>query len=199
MNARAWREVSPDEIFLSVTLDQNDTKGKYTIDQLERQLRDAVKKAGIDADKYLKVSDISSDLQRYLLKKNDTRTTKQYQLQVTNTQLMPLFEQLGKAEISRVELQSARYSKQAELYDELLGEAVATAKRRAGIMAAAAGQQLGTMIYAQTYDNSVAYHSATLARAQVKEVSMDMAGAGPALEFTTTRIEVNTTARFKIQ
>lgn len=200
VNARAWREVSPDEIFLQITLDQNDSKGRYTLDALERQLHAAIERAGVDTDKFLKVSDLSSDLKSFLLRRADGRATKQYQLQVSGEQLMPVFEELDKAGISNIQLQSTRYSRRAELYDELLGEAVATARRRAAIMATADGAQAGKMVFLQTYDNSAAYE-APMARAQgfvMASMAEEADMKAPALEFQTTRIEVNVTARFEL-
>ncbi len=201
VNARASREVTPDEIFLSITLDQNDTKGKYTIDQLEKQLYNALKAAGVDADKELRVSDMSSQLKSYLLKKNEGRIAKDYILKVTNEQLMPVFRELDKAALPTASISSSRYSKLQDLYDELLAEAVAKAKTRATLMAQAAGQPLGGMIYAQTYDNSSAYDGGMATNVMMfksRAAGMVMDEAAPTFEFNKQRVEVNVTTRFTL-
>ncbi len=199
INARASREVTPDEIFLQIVLDQNDTKGKYTIDQLETKLYQALKKAGVDADKELRVSDMSSELKSYLLKKNEGRITKEFVLKVTNTQIMPVFRELDKAGITNVSIQSSRYSKVKELYEELLAEAVATAKKRADIMAQAVGQKAGAAIYIQSYDNSAAYDGGMATNAMMfKSRIGGVAEAAPTFEFNKTRVEVVVTARFRL-
>ncbi|MDR2885745.1 MAG: SIMPL domain-containing protein, partial [Rikenellaceae bacterium] len=169
------------------------------LDQLETQLYQAVKAAGVDADKDLRVSDLTSDYKSFLLKKNEGRATKEYVLKVDNEHLMSVFRELDKAGISNVNIQSSRYSKTQELYNELLGEAVATAKKRAEIMASGAGQSVKQMIYAQTYDNSAAYDAGMASNALMFNVSRTvMPEAAPTLEFNKIRIEVNVTTRFRL-
>lgn len=199
VNARSSREVSPDEVFIKITLDQNDNKGKYTIDQLEKRLYDALKKAGVDADKELKVNDMSSTLKSYLLKKNEGLIAKEYRLKIGTAQLMPVFRELDKAGIPTVEVVGSRFSKYKEVYNELLGEAVTEARQRADIMAKAAGAQVVGVIFIQTYDNTAMYEAAPMAaNVFTRKVMVADAGSVPDLEFTGIRIEANITARFVI-
>jgi uncharacterized protein YggE len=208
VNARASREVTPDEIFLQIVLDQNQSKGKYTIDQLESRLFGALKKAGVDAEKELKVSDMSSQLKDYLLRRDQGRITKQFTLKVTNEQIMPVFRELENVEITDVNVISSRYSKVKELYEELLAEAVATAKRRAGAMVAASadaggGEKVGKLIFVQAYDNTMQYEGGIPAggvmykAVRAEAVTADM--LAPTFEFNEQRIEASVTARFAIE
>ncbi len=198
INARAYREVAPDEIYLKIVLDQNDTKGKYTIDQLESQLYQALKKAGVDAEKELRVSDMDNELKSFLLKRNEGRISKEYILKVDNQHLMPVFRELDKVGIANVNVQKSRYSKTEEVYNELLGEAVAKAKTRAGIMAKAGGGTTGKMIFIQSYDNTANYDAGMATNmVMYKSRSMEMEAA-PTFEFNKIRIEATVTVRFAL-
>ncbi len=204
LNTRASREVTPDEIFLQIILDQNDTKGKYTIDQLEKQLYAALKKAGVDADKELKVKDVSSDLKSFLLKKNEGRVTKEYTLKVSDQQVMPVFRELDAAGIQNVNMLSTRYSKYKEVYEELLAEAVVTAKSRATAMVKAAdmpigNRNIGKLIFIQNYDNSSAYDTAPAANGMMLYKSRAVTEvATPTFEFNKIKIEASVTVRFSL-
>ena len=53
VNGSAQLKVTPDEIYISIKLDESDTKGKITLDEQRRNMFAALKKAGVDAEKHI--------------------------------------------------------------------------------------------------------------------------------------------------
>ena len=199
-SASASREVTPDEIFVRIVLSENDTKGKISIDELQKNMFQAIKKAGINFEKSLAIDNIESQYQTYLLRKSDGRTTKTFQLMVNGEQLAPLFTALDQAGISNVSIQSARYSKVAALRDELRVEAAKAARERAQMLAQAVGQEIGKAILIQNYDNDsgVVYNNIMLARASVKMADGVVEESAPSVEFKKIKIESRVTIRFAL-
>ena len=199
-SATASREVTPDEIFVRIVLSENDTKGKTSIDQLQKNMIRAIQKAGIDFEKSLTIDNIESQYQTYLLRKSDGRTTKTFQLMVNGEQLAPLFTALDEAGISNVNIQSARYSKVAALRDELRVEAAKAAQERARMLAQAVGQEIGKAILIQNYDNDsgVVYNNIMLARASAKMADGAVEESAPTVEFKKIKVESRVTIRFAL-
>ena len=199
-SATASREVTPDEIFVRIVLSENDTKGKVSIDQLQKNMIRAIQKAGINFEKSLTIDNIESQYQTYLLRKSDGRTTKTFQLMVNGEQLAPLFTALDEAGISNVNIQSARYSKVAALRDELRVEAAKAAQERARMLAQAVGQELGKAILIQNYDNDsgVVYNNIMLARASAKMADGAVEESTPTVEFKKIKVESRVSIRFAL-
>ena len=80
VNGRAEMEVAPDEIYVRITINEQDSKGKVTVLQQEKDMVRRLKDLGIDVEKKLVVQDMSSDL----FKRKDVSTSKTYQLEVNS-------------------------------------------------------------------------------------------------------------------
>ena len=76
VNGRSQMEVTPDEFYLSIVINERESKGKITVEIQQRQMIDALKKLGVDVEKQLKVTNMSSDF----YKKASSLTTAKYQL-----------------------------------------------------------------------------------------------------------------------
>ena len=50
VNGSSQLKVTPDEIYISIKLDESDTKGKVTVEQQRRSMFSALKKCGIDIE-----------------------------------------------------------------------------------------------------------------------------------------------------
>ena len=72
VNGRAEMEVAPDEIYVRITINEQDSKGKVTVLQQEKDMVRRLKDLGIDVEKKLVVQDMSSDL----FKRKDVSTSK---------------------------------------------------------------------------------------------------------------------------
>ena len=141
-------EVVPDEIYIEIILDEDDTRDKMTIDQLENSLIARLGSLGIDVEKDLKVLDLTSSLRNYFLKDSDVKTRKEYQLIVNSGQLASsVFLELSKLGISSMSVIRIEHSKIEELLLQTKVEAVKAARFKARNLAEAIDQNIGKAMY----------------------------------------------------
>lgn len=140
--------VTPDRIFLEIHLQESDTKGRTSLEELEKRMASRLRAMGIDLQEQLTVSDLSSDFGKYFLRKQEVLKEKHFVLVVYDapTAGRVLFE-LEREGISNVRLQRTEYAAMDTLRDTLLGRAVRRARAQGQIMAGALGQSLGRALY----------------------------------------------------
>ena len=187
VNGYAKMEVEPDEIYLQITINEKDNKGKVSVEEQERAMYKALKAAGIDVEKSLVVDDMSSDLQSYFLRKDAILTTKSYELKVNSAkQLTAAFQAL----------QSAGISNMAELRQQVRAKAAKQAQQNASTLAEALGTKIGPALYVQDYgdNNARSFRPIMLAKSAMAN---DEAEAGmPDLSFQKITIEQSVLVRF---
>lgn len=204
VSTRAEKQITPDIIYLSITLNETDSKGKLTVEKQEADMIKALKGIKIDVEKNLTVKDMNSDLQTYFLKKDNILASKSYILKVsTAAQVAATFEALNAIKISDISLQKTAVSPELEKQtkDELLIEAAKKAKENAQILATAVGSEAGTVIYIQNYYT----FAQPYANFVMKNTRAMMADSGnvyesaPVLEVSKTPVSVNVMCRFEIK
>ena len=140
--------VNPDRIYLSILISEGDTKGKQTVEELERLMASKLTEIGIDLSNQLVVSDLSSNFKKYFLRKQDILKAKSYELKVfdakTAGRVIYELEGIG---ISNVDLERTEYSKIEELKLELKSKAVRKAKLQAEAMIKPLNQEIGSAIF----------------------------------------------------
>ena len=78
VNGRAEKEITPDEFYLSVIINERDSKGKISVESQQRDMIAALKRLGVNVEKQLKVANLSSEF----FKKKTSVATAKYQLQL---------------------------------------------------------------------------------------------------------------------
>jgi len=147
-SATADTLVTPDKIFININIRESDTKGKTSIEQLERKMYNSLKSIGIDTDENLKVNDMSSNYKKYILKKKDILKDKSFNLEVDNTKtLTNVFVSLEKIGISNTNIQKIEYSKYEKMQFFLKQKALKKAKAEAGVITQGIGQKIGKAIH----------------------------------------------------
>ena len=117
--------VVPDRIYVSITLNEADSKNKKSVEEQEKQLETILKKLKINTDKDLSVLGYSSDFKKYFLKGQSILKTKKFSLLVRNAYTLGnVLISLEEAGISNTEVEKVEYSKSKELLLELKSEAV---------------------------------------------------------------------------
>ena len=132
--------VNPDEFVVELTLMEGDGKNdRLTIVEKHKKLVAALKKAGIDPS-LLKTDDISNS--RY--KRKDTRTSIRYELELNGfDKVLAAFDAFAEAGVRQARLASSKYSREKQVREELMAEAVRDAKQKATILVEAADMSLG--------------------------------------------------------
>ena len=112
--------VVPDRIYVSITLNEADSKNKKSVEEQEKQLETILKKLKINTDKDLSVLGYSSDFKKYFLKGQNILKTKKYSLLVRDAYTLGnVIISLEEAGISNTEVEKVEYSKYKELLLEL--------------------------------------------------------------------------------
>ena len=76
VEAEADTLVVPDRIYVSITLNEADSKNKKSVEEQDKQLETILKKLKINTDKDLSVLDYSSNFKKYFLKGQNILKTK---------------------------------------------------------------------------------------------------------------------------
>ena len=195
VNGSSQLKVLPDEIYISIKLDESDTKGKVTLEEQRRNMFAALKKAGVDAEKQLSVVDMNSSFYR----RRGALAVTQYVLKVaTAEQVGKVFEALEKAGIPNVNVTRTAYSKMEELRSEARKAAIVNAQQRARELAEAVGQSIGACYEINDYTTTtqpVVYRSKMML---ANSASLDAAAeeAEPNVEFEQIVVSYNVSAKF---
>ena len=205
VSGSADAEVTPDIIYLSISLKEyfkdNSNKKRVDITDLEKQLYNAVLKAGIDKEN-LMVNNISSYNYATEKKKNpDFLASKQYRLKVTD--LNKWNEIIGSVDakgIAYTNIDSYDYSGIEALKKELKIKALQAAKVKALYMVEALGERLGGVIDIQEINNE--NYPQPMYRANLMMMKSEMADAGsgaPELDFKKIKLNYVVNTVFEIK
>ena len=148
VSATADTLVVPDRIYVSITLNEADSKNKKSVEEQEKQLETILKKLKINTDKDLSVLGFSSDFKKYFLKGQNILKTKKYSLLVRDAYtLANVIISLEEAGISNTEVEKVEYSKSKELLLELKSEAVKSSRITADKLVKPLNQKAGKALY----------------------------------------------------
>ena len=148
VEAEADTLVVPDRIYVSITLNEADSKNKKSVEEQEKQLETILKKLKINTDKDLSVLDYSSSFKKYFLKGQNILKTKKYSLLVRDAYtLANVIISLEEVGISNTEVEKVDYSKYRELLLELRSEAVKRSRITADKLVKPLNQKAGKALY----------------------------------------------------
>lgn len=194
--------VTPDEIFLTISLTEKDTKGKVSVEELEAKMARTLQRLGINTEEDLTLNDLSSNFKKYFLKSQDILKVKVYTLKVDNAVTAGrVILELENIEISNVLLERTKYSKIEELKLELRSKAIAKAKRQAESLVKPLDQTVGSAIYISDHQNFVT--NQLQGRAQGLQIrgysSISRAEFEPAdIEFEKIEVRTTISVKFKL-
>jgi len=156
VSGTAEQEVTPDIINVSISL-QEYMNGKIhvTIDQLEQQLEDAVKKAGIPKEDFT-IDNVSGWNNTWQKKKApDFLASKQYMIRLHDLNKFDMIlSKVDPKAIQSTNIDSYDYSKMADLKKQLKIQALLAAKDKATYLLNAIGEHVGDALNINVADNS---------------------------------------------
>ncbi len=204
VSGSAEQEVTPDIIYLSISLKEyfkdNNSKKRVDITDLEKQLYNAVIKAGIDKEN-LMVNNISSYNYATEKKKNpDFLASKQYRLKVTD--LNKWNEIIGSIDakgVAYTNIDSYDYSGIEALKKELKIKALQAAKAKAQYMVEALGERLGGVIDIQEINNENYPQPMYRANLMMKSEMADAGAGAPELDFKKIKLNYVVNTVFEIK
>jgi len=143
-------EITPDEIYISIVINEKDKKGKVSLEKQENKMLAKLKQLEIDIKKDLKVLDFSSNYKFFFLRKTDILKSKKYQLIVHDgLQLAKVFQALESIDISNTSIYKVGHSQLEEHKRKAKIKALKNAKEKATDYAQAIDQSVGRVLFIQ--------------------------------------------------
>ena len=143
-------EITPNEIYLNIVLNENDKKGKISIEQQENQMISILKSLSIDLEKNFSVLDFSGYYNRKFLSTNEVTKTKRYELIVNDGETLgKVFEALDRIDISNISIVKTSHSDIEKITRETKLKALKVAKEKANDYAETINQSIGKAIFIQ--------------------------------------------------
>lgn len=194
VNGQAKITAPLDEIFLSITLKESDSKGKIDLEQQRVAMLRALRKCGVNTEEQLRLADMASSF----FKRKGSLASSQYELKVDSAEeARKVFEALDDAGIANVNIARATCSKIEEYRSEARREAIRNAKARAEELATAIGQSIGACYEINDYSNSqpVVYRANMLTKSAMADGLVEES-AEPEVEFKPIEINYSVSAKF---
>lgn len=206
VSARSERQITPDIIYLDITINEARDKGRTSVEEKEKQMILMLEELKIDVGKNLTVNDMSSDLKKYFLRKSNILATKSYVLKLnTADQVAAVFDALNGIDIPDVSLKKIDVSPELEkqVRNELMAEAMKRAKENAATLLGAIGNQVGETLYVNYYESSQSFGSRLMVRStmamSVADSEVEVEEPLPSLEVSKVTINVNVSCKFAIK
>lgn len=199
-SARVDTLVTPDKIYLNITIREKDSKGRTSVEQQENKMAERLNGLGIDIEKQLTIKDLASNYKKYFLRSKEVLKSKQYSLLVydglTAGKAMAALEEL---DIANTYLEKTEYSKMDELELELKSRAVKKAKKKADALTIPLGQKAVKAIH--IVDNSQLYYPQySQPRMEMKALAADAIAVEPLdINFEKIRVESAVSVKFALQ
>ncbi|WP_372751461.1 SIMPL domain-containing protein [Labilibaculum sp.] len=192
-------EVVPDEIYLNIHLDELDTKNKESIEVLEKQMFVALKKAGINLEKQLSVSDFSSNLSTYFIRRADAKKSKDFQLLVHDSKTLgKVFVELDQIKISNISIVKVDHSEIEKYRRQVKVNAVKEGKEKAIALAEAIDQKVGRAIYMNEISSSYGVRM-NKTKFSLKSISYESDMEMPELDFEKIKLEYSVLINFALE
>ena len=194
VNGQAKITAPLDEIFLSITLKESDSKGKIDLEQQRVAMLRALRKCGVNTEEQLRLADMASSF----FKRKGSLASSQYELKVGSAEeARKVFEALDDAGIANVNIARATCSKIEEYRSEARREAIRNAKARAEELATAIGQSIGACYEINDYSNSqpVVYRANMLTKSAMADGLVEES-AELEVEFKPIEINYSVSAKF---
>lgn len=199
VTGRAEKELTPDEFYLQIVINERDSKGKISVESQQRDMVAVLRKLGVDVEKQLKMANLSSEF----FKKNTSVAMAKYQLQLGSSgEVAKVWQALDDLGISNISILKVTHSQLDKYKQEVRLEAMRNARESAQEMAGAIGQTIGKCFY--IYDSNsnvlpVMYDNAVLMRSAKAAADAESAAEEDPLEFTTIKLEYGVQAKFVLE
>ncbi len=194
--------VTPNEIYIRIVLSEKDTRDKVPIEELEQKMVAALKALGLDTEKDLTTSDMTSNFKFHLLKSKDVIKAKLYTLKVTDAVTASrVFLKLEELDISNTSIDRVDHSDLDNLKNTMRTKAIVDAKARAVALTKPLGQSVGSVIHIMDTEHINPSLEGRVPRIQIRGVSTLQNGYSemPKIEFEKIRVTATINAKFIIR
>lgn len=198
VNGTSEMEIVPNQFYLSITLDEGDTKGKQAIEFQRKQMIAVLKSLGIDTEKQLTMADMSSSY----YKRGTSLSIAKYQLLLSTTeQVVSVYDKLSEIGISDIDISRVSHTDMEQFKSKCRQDAMKNAKAIATELATAVGQTIGSCIYIYDSNRGITpsyYNDGIMLMRSVAKISAEMAEEPTPVEFKKITINYSVTAKFRL-
>lgn len=191
-------EIVPNQIYLTIVLDESDSKGRQAIENQRREMVNALKKIGINTEKNLTMEDISSSY----FKRGNALSKASYQLLLTSSeQVVKVYDALAVLNISDVNITRVSHTDIEQFKSKCRKEAMINAKTVASELAEAVGQTIGACIYIYDSNRGVTptyYNDRIVMRSMAKVANEEAVIEEEPIEFKKIKLNYSVNAKFRI-
>jgi uncharacterized protein len=200
VTGKAEIEVIPNEIYLSITINEADTKGKTTVEALERSMMKSLIDMGLNVEKDLTVKDMASNFKEYWIKRSDIFKSKQYVLKVADAATAgKVFQQLEKLGISNMGIEKVDHSDIENFRMEVKVKAAIAAKEKAVSLAEAMGQKAGRALYIREVEDFFGPYRQPNIMIRGLAAKAEDSAIMPEISFDAIKLEYSVHAYFELQ
>ena len=199
VTGKAEMEVAPDQIYIQVSINESDYKGKESLEILEKNMLKKLEEIGVDMKKDFAVKDISSNFKNYWLKKSDIFTSKEYQIIVHTAPVAGrVFRELEALGISNMSIEKLENSEIEKFKKEVKANAIKNGKETAVSLAESIGQTVGRAIYIKEGEP---FYEPKLANAtmRIRGLATDESYTEPDMEFEKIKLEYSVEVYFELK
>ncbi|WP_242202845.1 SIMPL domain-containing protein [Aestuariivivens insulae] len=148
-------EIIPNEIYLNIVLNENNTKGKKSVEEMENQMIATLKSLKIDLEKDFAIQDFNGYFKRKFLGENEVTKTKRYELIVHDGKTLgKVYQALDSLNISNISITKIDHSDIENITRETKLKALKAAKAKANDYAQAIDQTIGKAIFIQEVNSN---------------------------------------------
>lgn len=140
--------VTPNRIYIDVLITEKDTKGKKSVEDLEKEMFIKLQAIGVDIKKDVSMKDMLSTFKKYFLKSTDIQKSKSYSILVYDaTQTTKVFIGLEEIGISNVKIEKTEHSESQNIQLKINSKAIKNAKATAESYLNPLNQKVGKAIF----------------------------------------------------
>jgi len=202
VTGKAEMEIIPNEIYLTIVLNEKDFKGKEDLQIIEQSLINKLKEIGINTSENLAVKDMVSNFKDYWIKSKEIKTSKVYQLKVTNAEMAgKVFQELELLGISNINVERVEHSEILDYKQKVKIAAIKAAKTKADSLTKAIDQSCGRAIYIQELNHQIysGLNRTSTSNIMVREVNnLIQSNKEFEIEFKSIKLEYAILVRFEL-
>jgi len=147
---KSEKEIIPNQIFLNIVINENDKKGRISIEKQENKMISVLKSLGINLEKDFSVLDFNGYFKRKFLANDEVSKTKRYQLIVGSGEMLgKVYQALDIIDVSNISIIKVGHTDIEEINQDAKLNALRTAKEKAENYTNVINQSLGKALFIQ--------------------------------------------------
>jgi len=146
--------VIPNKIWINVMLTEKDSKGKKSVEELEKEMIQKLESIGINTQKDVSLNYMSSNFKNYVLKQTDIFKSKSYSVLVTDAKTTAkVFIGLEEIGISNVNIQKTENTEAKNIKLLINAKAIRNAKQTAESFTKPLNQKVGNAVQISNFED----------------------------------------------